>query len=98
MGKCGSLGDEDKLFLRHPSFYGKKVHTAHATNQKQKLRTLQMMEVYAQFAEEFNGLAGVQRKKDSLSERFAGADEYFMYRGYECRLGSQTSKRNFPHF
>jgi len=65
MGKCGSLEMRTRLFLRTSEFLWQEGHTAHATKSEAEAETLQMMEVYAQFAERVYGLAGSQRKKDS---------------------------------
>lgn len=63
-----------RLFLRTTEFLWQEGHTAHATKSEAEAETLQMMEVYAQFAEEFMALPVVKGRK-TASERFAGADD-----------------------
>ena len=63
-----------RLFLRTTEFLWQEGHTAHATSEEAMAETVQMMNVYAQFAEEFMALPVVKGKKTE-SERFAGADE-----------------------
>ena len=63
-----------RLFLRTTEFLWQEGHTAHATSEEAMAETVQMMNIYAQFAEEFMALPVVKGKKTD-SERFAGADE-----------------------
>ncbi len=63
-----------RLFLRTAEFLWQEGHTAHATKSEAEAETLQMMEIYAQFAEEFMALPVVRGRK-TASERFAGADD-----------------------
>ena len=63
-----------RLFLRTTEFLWQEGHTAHATAKEAMAETVQMMNVYAQFAEEFMALPVVKGKK-SANELFAGADE-----------------------
>lgn len=63
-----------RLFLRTTEFLWQEGHTAHATSDEAMAETVQMMNIYAQFAEEFMALPVVKGKKTE-SERFAGADE-----------------------
>jgi len=63
-----------RLFLRTTEFLWQEGHTAHATSEEAMAETVQMMNIYAQFAEEFMALPVVKGKKTE-SERFAGADE-----------------------
>jgi prolyl-tRNA synthetase len=63
-----------RLFLRTTEFLWQEGHTAHATSEEAMAETVQMMNVYAQFAEEFMALPVVKGKK-TANERFAGADE-----------------------
>ncbi|MBN3583670.1 proline--tRNA ligase [Algoriphagus aestuarii] len=63
-----------RLFLRTAEFLWQEGHTAHATAEEAKAETLQMMNVYAQFAEDFMALPVVRGRK-SANERFAGADD-----------------------
>lgn len=63
-----------RLFLRTTEFLWQEGHTAHATAEEAMSETVQMMNIYAQFAEEFMALPVVKGKK-TANERFAGADE-----------------------
>lgn len=65
-----------RLFLRTTEFLWQEGHTAHATSKEAMDETIQMMNIYAQFAEEFMALPVVKGMK-SPNERFAGADETF---------------------
>ncbi|MDO9551856.1 proline--tRNA ligase [Rhodonellum sp.] len=61
-----------RLFLRTSEFLWQEGHTAHATKQEAIDETVQMMNVYAQFAQEFMALPVVKGVKTE-NERFAGA-------------------------
>lgn len=63
-----------RLFLRTSEFLWQEGHTAHATAKEAIDETFQMMNVYAQFAEEFMALPVVRGRKTE-NERFAGADD-----------------------
>lgn len=63
-----------RLFLRTTEFLWQEGHTAHATKKEAEEETMQMMNVYAQFAEDFMALPVVRGRKTE-SERFAGADD-----------------------
>ncbi|MFL0683668.1 prolyl-tRNA synthetase [Algoriphagus aquaeductus] len=65
-----------RLFLRTAEFLWQEGHTAHASAKEAMDETVQMMNVYAQFAEEFMALPVVKGRKTE-NERFAGADETF---------------------
>lgn len=61
-----------RLFLRTAEFLWQEGHTAHATQQEAVDETTQMLDVYADFAENFMALPVVKGIKTE-SERFAGA-------------------------
>lgn len=61
-----------RLFLRTSEFLWQEGHTAHATKQEAIDESVQMMQVYAEFAEKFMAMP-VLRGIKSESERFAGA-------------------------
>jgi prolyl-tRNA synthetase len=61
-----------RLFLRTTEFLWQEGHTAHATRGEAVAETLQMLDVYAQFAEEWMALPVIKGVKTE-SERFAGA-------------------------
>jgi prolyl-tRNA synthetase len=61
-----------RLFLRTTEFLWQEGHTAHATPGEAVAETRQMLDVYAQFAEEYMALPVIKGVKTE-SERFAGA-------------------------
>ncbi|MEJ8598467.1 proline--tRNA ligase [Riemerella anatipestifer] len=65
-----------RLFLRTAEFLWQEGHTAHATKEEAIAETEQMLNVYADFAENFMAVPVVRGIK-SPSERFAGAEETY---------------------
>jgi prolyl-tRNA synthetase len=61
-----------RLFLRTAEFLWQEGHTAHATKEEAIAETRQMLDVYAEFVEEFMALPVIKGVK-SENERFAGA-------------------------
>jgi len=61
-----------RLFLRTTEFLWQEGHTAHATKQEAVDETVQMLNVYADFAENFMAMPVIKGVK-SANERFAGA-------------------------
>jgi prolyl-tRNA synthetase len=61
-----------RLFLRTTEFLWQEGHTAHATSQEAIEETERMLDVYADFAENWMALPVVRGKK-TANERFAGA-------------------------
>ncbi len=61
-----------RLFLRTAEFLWQEGHTAHATEQEAIDETVQMLNVYAEFAEKYMAVPVIKGVK-SASERFAGA-------------------------
>ena len=61
-----------RLFLRTAEFLWQEGHTAHATAEEAVAETRQMLDVYAEFAEEHMALPVIKGVK-TASERFAGA-------------------------
>ena len=61
-----------RLFLRTMEFLWQEGHTAHATMEEAVAETLQMLDVYRVFAEEYMAMPVVTGVK-TASERFAGA-------------------------
>jgi prolyl-tRNA synthetase len=61
-----------KLFLRTTEFYWQEGHTAHATHEEAEAETLQMLKIYADFAENEAAVPVIQGLK-SEREKFAGA-------------------------
>lgn len=69
-----------RLFLRTSEFLWQEGHTAHATKEEALAETVQMLEVYADFAENFLGVPVIKGVK-TANERFAGAEETFCIEG-----------------
>jgi len=65
-----------KLFLRTLEFFWQEGHTAHATEEEAEAETLQMLNIYADFAER-EAAVPVIRGKKSDAEKFAGADHTY---------------------
>ncbi|GAB3931587.1 proline--tRNA ligase [Mucilaginibacter myungsuensis] len=65
-----------RMFLRTTEFLWQEGHTAHATPEEAIAETEQMLNVYADFAENWMGVPVVRGKK-SANERFAGALETY---------------------
>ena len=61
-----------RLFLRTAEFLWQEGHTAHATRQEAIEETIRMINVYADFAEQFMAMPVIKGVK-SENERFAGA-------------------------
>ena len=65
-----------RLFLRTTEFLWQEGHTAHATADEAIAETRQMLDVYAEFAEEYMAVPVIKGVK-SANERFAGAVDTF---------------------
>ncbi len=65
-----------RLFLRTAEFLWQEGHTAHATKSEAVEETEKMLEVYADFAENFMAVPVIKGLK-TPSERFAGAEETY---------------------
>ncbi len=65
-----------RLFLRTAEFLWQEGHTAHATKDEAIEETIKMMNVYADFAENFMAIPVIKGIKTE-NERFAGADETY---------------------
>lgn len=65
-----------RLFLRTAEFLWQEGHTAHATKHEAVEETEKMIDVYAEFAENFMAMPVIKGIKTE-SERFAGADETY---------------------
>ena len=65
-----------RLFLRTAEFLWQEGHTAHATEQEAIEETIKMMNVYADFAENWMAMPVIKGTK-SPNERFAGALETY---------------------
>ena len=65
-----------RLFLRTAEFLWQEGHTAHATAEEAVAETRQMLDVYAEFAEEHMALPVIKGIK-TPNERFAGAEDTY---------------------
>lgn len=65
-----------RLFLRTAEFLWQEGHTAHATRSEALAESEQMMQVYADFAENFMAIPVIKGIKTE-TERFAGAEETY---------------------
>jgi len=65
-----------RLFLRTAEFLWQEGHTAHATKAEALEESVKMMNVYADFAQNFMAIPVVKGVKTE-TERFAGADETY---------------------
>ncbi len=61
-----------RMFLRTTEFLWQEGHTAHATAEEAQQETLKMLDLYAQFAEEYMAMPVIKGEK-TASERFPGA-------------------------
>ncbi|QDU74797.1 Proline--tRNA ligase [Bremerella volcania] len=62
-----------RMFLRTAEFLWQEGHTAHATKEEALFETRQMLDVYADFAENYMAMPVIKGEKPSW-ERFPGAD------------------------
>ncbi len=65
-----------RLFLRTTEFLWQEGHTAHATAEEAIVETRKMLDVYAEFAEEWMAVPVIKGVK-SPNERFAGAEDTY---------------------
>ena len=65
-----------RLFLRTTEFLWQEGHTAHASKEEAIDETVQMLDVYTDFAENYMAVPVIRGRKTE-SERFAGADDTY---------------------
>jgi len=65
-----------RLFLRTTEFLWQEGHTAHASSEEAVAETMQMLDVYADFAESFMAMPVIKGEK-TAGERFPGAVQTF---------------------
>ena len=65
-----------RLFLRTTEFLWQEGHTAHATSEEAEEETLKILDLYADFLENWMAIPVIKGKK-SESEKFAGADHTY---------------------
>ncbi len=83
---------ETRPFLRSREFLWQEGHTAHATAEEAEARTVQMLNLYADFCEEFLAMPVVRGQKTE-KEKFAGAEatytiEALMHDGKALQSGT----------
>ena len=83
---------ETRPFLRSREFLWQEGHTAHATYEEAQERTLQMLNLYAEFAEEVLAIPVIKGQKTE-KEKFAGAEatytiEALMHDGKALQSGT----------
>lgn len=83
---------ETRPFLRSREFLWQEGHTAHATSEDAQARTIQMLDLYAQFCEEVLAIPVVKGQKTE-KEKFAGAEatytiEALMHDGKALQSGT----------
>jgi prolyl-tRNA synthetase len=81
-----------RMFLRTSEFLWQEGHTAHATHEEAVRETLQMLDVYADFAENVMAMPVVKGRK-TMNEKFAGAVmsyciEGMMQNGWALQAGT----------
>jgi prolyl-tRNA synthetase len=65
-----------RLFLRTAEFLWQEGHTAHATKEEALVETVKMLDVYADFVENWMAVPVIKGVK-SANERFAGAEDTY---------------------
>ncbi len=84
-----------RLFLRTAEFLWQEGHTAHATAEEAVAETIQMLDVYATFVEEYMAVPVIKGVKTE-SERFAGAvDTYCIEALMQDGKALQTGTSHF---
>lgn len=83
---------ETRPFLRSREFLWQEGHTAHATAEEAEERTIQMLNVYAKFCEDFLAIPVIKGRKTD-KEKFAGAEatytiEALMHDGKALQSGT----------
>lgn len=69
-----------RLFLRTAEFLWQEGHTAHATKEEALEETRKMLDVYAEFAENYMAIPVIKGVKTE-NERFAGAEDTYCIEG-----------------
>jgi prolyl-tRNA synthetase len=84
-----------RLFLRTTEFLWQEGHTAHATEAEAREETLKMLDVYADFAENYLAIPVIRGPK-TASERFPGAvDTYAIEAMMQDRKALQAGTSHF---
>ncbi len=84
-----------RLFLRTAEFLWQEGHTVHATNKEAQEETLRMLDVYADFAQDYMAMPVVKGMKTS-DERFPGAvDTYSIEAMMQDKKALQAGTSHF---
>ena len=84
-----------RMFLRTAEFLWQEGHTVHATAKEAQAETLQMLDVYADFAEQYMAMPVIKGMKTS-DERFPGAvDTYTIEALMQDRKALQAGTSHF---
>ncbi len=84
-----------RQFLRTTEFLWQEGHTVHATEKEAREETMQMLEVYAEFAETYMAMPVIKGEKASY-ERFPGAvDTYTIEAMMQDRKALQSGTSHF---
>jgi prolyl-tRNA synthetase len=84
-----------RLFLRTAEFLWQEGHTAHATAEEARVETMKMLDVYAEFAENFMAMPVIKGQKTE-GERFPGAvDTYCIEAMMQDRKALQAGTSHF---
>jgi prolyl-tRNA synthetase len=84
-----------RLFLRTAEFLWQEGHTAHATKEEAVAETMRMLDVYADFAENWMAMPVIKGEK-TASERFPGAvDTYCIEALMQDRKALQAGTSHF---
>ena len=84
-----------RMFLRTAEFLWQEGHTAHATKEEAQAEAIQMLNVYADFAEKYMAVPVIKGVK-SANERFAGALE--TYTGEAMMQDGKALQSGTSHF
>ncbi|MHC4695420.1 MAG: proline--tRNA ligase [Planctomycetota bacterium] len=84
-----------RLFLRTTEFLWQEGHTVHATEEEAREETMQMLDVYADFAQDYMAMPVIKGEKTE-SERFPGAvDTYCVEAMMQDRKALQAGTSHF---
>ena len=86
---------ETRPFLRSREFLWQEGHTAHATMEEAEERTIQMLNLYADFCEQVLAIPVIRGRKTD-KEKFAGAEATYTIAVSYTHL--DVYKRQYIHF
>ena len=85
-----------RLFLRTAEFLWQEGHTAHATAEEAEERTIQMLNLYADFCEEVLAIPVIKGQKTD-KEKFSGAEATYTIEAlmHDCKALQSGTSHNF---